>query len=149
MILTCETNGVITRIGRIGNVPSDIQMASSERIVNSSYNLLINPDRTNTGFFISGDFNVENQKHILQTMGIVLDGKYRENTLTRGVFDYIEKYVRTNGSAKEGLYCYQFCLDTNPHVYQPSWRAEFREVQYDRIGICDTYTTNRWRTIKL
>jgi hypothetical protein len=102
------------------NVPSDIQMASSEQIVNSNYNLLINPDRTNTGFFISGDFNVENQKHILQTMGIVLDGKYRENTLTRGVFDYIEKYVRTNGSAKEGLYCYQFCLDTNPHVYQPS-----------------------------
>jgi hypothetical protein len=53
-------------------------------------------------------------------MGIVLDGKYRENTLPRGVFDYIEKYTKTNGFAKEGLYCYQFCLDTNPMVYQPS-----------------------------
>jgi len=102
------------------NVPSDIQSAPEDQIVDSSYNLLIGPDGENTGLFITGDFNVENQKHILQTMGIVLDGKYRENTLTRGVFDYVEKYVRTNGSAKEGLYCYQFCLDTNPFVYQPS-----------------------------
>jgi hypothetical protein len=106
-------------------IPSDVQNAPNQRIGNSAYNLQFHPAGNNavalsTGLFISGDYNVENQKHIMQTMGIVLDGKYRENTLTRGVFDYIEKYVRTNGYAKEGLYCYQFCLDTNPFVYQPS-----------------------------
>ena len=74
----------------------------------------------NTGIFISGNYNVENKKEIMETMGILLDGKYRENTLPRGVFDYIEKYARTNGFANEGIYCYQFCLDTNPRVYQPS-----------------------------
>ena len=52
--------------------------------------------------------------------GIILDGKYRETTMPRGVFDYIEKYTRTNGFAKEGLYCYNFCLDTSPYTYQPS-----------------------------
>jgi len=74
----------------------------------------------NTGYFMTGDFSVENHKHILNTMGILLDGEYRENTMTRGVYDYIEKYVRTNGYAREGLYCYNFCLNTNPFEYQPS-----------------------------
>ena len=69
---------------------------------------------------MSGVFNVENQKHILETMGILLNGEYRENTLTRGVFDYVEKYTRTRGAAKEGLYCYNFCLNTSPFEYQPS-----------------------------
>ena len=53
-------------------------------------------------------------------MGILLNGEYRENTLTYGVFDYIEKYTRTKGNAKEGLYCYNFCLNTSPFEYQPS-----------------------------
>lgn len=102
-------------------MPSEIQIAPSDLITGTTQSsLAFHPDGENTGFFITGDYNVENQKHILQTMGIVLDGKYRENTMPRGVYDYIEKYVRTNGSAKEGLYCYQFCLDTNPKVYQPS-----------------------------
>jgi hypothetical protein len=74
----------------------------------------------NTGFFMTGDFSVENHKHILQTMGIILDGEYRENTMTRGIYDYIEKYVRTKGYAKEGLYCYNFCINTDPLEYQPS-----------------------------
>ena len=69
---------------------------------------------------MTGDFSVENHKHILNTMGILLDGEYRENTMTRGVYDYIEKYVRTNGYAREGLYCYNFCLNTDPFEYQPS-----------------------------
>lgn len=75
---------------------------------------------TNTGYFITGPFSLDNQKEILLTMGILLDGDYRENILTRGVYDYIEKYTRTPGSAKEGLYCYNFCLNTSPFDYQPS-----------------------------
>jgi len=73
-----------------------------------------------SGYYVTGDFAVENQKDILLTMGILLNGEYRENTQTRGIFDYIEKYTRTNGSAKDGLYCYNFCLNTNPLEYQPS-----------------------------
>jgi len=104
-------------------IPSDVQTAPDIKHGVSEVSLQANPPvggGDNTGLYISGDFNVENHKHIMHTMGIVLDGKYRENTLPRGVFDYIEKYTKTNGFAKEGLYCYQFCLDTNPMVYQPS-----------------------------
>jgi hypothetical protein len=81
---------------------------------------LMNPNQTNTGYFITGNFNSDNERDILETMGIVLNGDYRENLMTRGIYDYIEKYTRTAGAAKEGLYCYNFCLNTSPTEYQPS-----------------------------
>ena len=77
-------------------------------------------NKLNSGITITGDFRPENQKDIMLTMGILLNGEYRENTLTSGIYNYIEKYTRTPGSAKEGLYCYNFCLNTSPFEYQPS-----------------------------
>jgi hypothetical protein len=68
------------------------------------------------------------------TMGILLNGEYRENTLPTGIFNYIEKYVRTNGSAKDGVYCYQFCLKTDPFEYQPSGAlnmSKFKDIQLE------------------
>ena len=76
--------------------------------------------KQNTGITITGDFHPENRKEILETLGILLNGEYRENLMVRGVYDYIEKYTRTRGYAKDGLYCYNFCLDTSPFSYQPS-----------------------------
>lgn len=79
-----------------------------------------NPDTTLTGIRITGDFNVENIRNILISLGILLDGQYRENLQPSGVYNYIEKYTRTNGYAPPGIYCYNFCLNTNPLVLQPS-----------------------------
>lgn len=87
-----------------------------------------------TNIYTTGDFNPANQKEILETMGILLDGEYRENLLTRGVYDYIEKYTRTAGSAPEGLYCYNFCLNTNPFETQPSGSinmSRFRNIELE------------------
>ena len=92
------------------------------------------PDGSNTGFLSTGDFSVQNQKNILQTMGILLNGEYRENTLTHGIYDYVEKYMRTNGCAKDGLYCYNFCLNTNPFEYQPSGAlnmSKFKSIEFE------------------
>jgi hypothetical protein len=87
-----------------------------------------------TNIFVTGDFNAANQKDILETMGIVLDGEYRENIMTRGVYDYVEKYTRTAGSAPEGLYCYNFCLNTSPFENQPSGAinlSRFRNIELE------------------
>jgi hypothetical protein len=104
------------------SLPSDIQVAP--QLSNSiSLNYLgpyLDPNNKNTGLYITGDYSVDNQKEIMQTFAILLDGKYRENTLSSSVFNYLEKYTRTNSFAKEGLYCYNFCLDTSPYNYQPS-----------------------------
>jgi hypothetical protein len=72
------------------------------------------------GIYITSNFAQENRRDILETLGIVLDGDYRENLFPRGIYDFIEKYTRTSGSAKDGLYCYNFCLNTSPYDYQPS-----------------------------
>lgn len=94
----------------------------------------MNPNGVNTGFFITGDLNVENQKEILQTMGILLNGEYRENTQPSGIYNYVEKYTRTQGNAKDGLYCYNFCLHTNPFEYQPSGAinmSKFKSIELE------------------
>jgi hypothetical protein len=40
--------------------------------------------------------------------------------LLAGVYQYAEKYLRTTGDGKDGLYCYNFCLNSNKREYQPS-----------------------------
>jgi len=89
---------------------------------------------TNTGFFITQPFSVDNQRDILLNMAILLDGKYRENVLDAGVYNYIEKYIRTKSDGKNGLYCYNFCLDTDPFNTQPTGAlntSKFSNVQFE------------------
>ena len=105
------------------SMPGDLKLAPNTNQYDTAipYGPFIDPlDGMNTGIYITGDFNTINQKEILTTMAILFNGEYRENALTSGVFDYIEKYTRTQGSAKEGLYCYNFCLNTSPFEYQPT-----------------------------
>ena len=80
----------------------------------------VNPDGRLTGWMITGDYNSQNAKEILLTLGILFDGEYRENMQPAGVYNYIEKYTRTPGNAPDGLYCYNYCLNTSPFVLQPS-----------------------------
>jgi hypothetical protein len=80
----------------------------------------VNSNGTLTGWFITGDYNIENQKEILINMAILLDGSYRENLLPAGVYNYIEKYTRTSGNSPPGVYCYNYCLNTSLLDLQPS-----------------------------
>jgi hypothetical protein len=79
-----------------------------------------NPDGHLSGLMITGDYNLQNTKEILINLGIQLDGQYRENVQPVGVFNFVEKYTRTPGNAPDGLYCYNFCLNTSPYDLQPS-----------------------------
>jgi hypothetical protein len=89
----------------------------------------------NTGFFYTGAFQADNQKMILETLGIVFDGGYRENVLTSGIYEYIEKYGRSVGGCNvDGLYCYNFCLNTSPFEYQPTGAinlSKFRTIELE------------------
>ena len=66
-------------------------------------------------------------------MAIILDGKYRENELDAGVYDYVEKYKNTPGCAKDGLYVYSFALNTDCWNDQPSGAMnmdKFEKIQF-------------------
>jgi len=89
---------------------------------------------THTGYFTTGDFAPQNQKDILLQLGILLDGKYRENMLDAGIYNYVEKYVRTSGNAPDGLYNYSFAIHNDPFDFQPSGAmnmSKFRDIQLE------------------
>ena len=97
-----------------------------------------NPDGTLSGLMITGIYNQQNIKNILVSMGILLDGQYRENMLEAGVYNYVEKYTRTDGFAPSGLYCYNFCLDTSPYSLQPSGAmnmSRFTNIEFEFVTI--------------
>lgn len=88
----------------------------------------------NTGYFITGQLSQNNPEDILISMGISLNGAYRENVLPSGVYDYVEQYSRSNGSGKRGLYCYNFGLNSSPFDYQPSGAmnlSRFKDVNLE------------------
>lgn len=80
----------------------------------------LNPGNVQTGLFITGDFSVDNQYAIMQYLGILLNGEYRENTFPTEMYQYVEPYSRTKGTATDGLYCYNFCFNSCLTDYQPS-----------------------------
>jgi hypothetical protein len=117
-----------------------------------------NPDGTQTDFFLSGQYNIQNEPTILTDLGILFDGDYRENMQPEGVYNFIEKYVRTAGNAPDGLYCYNFCLNTSPFDLQPSGAtnmSRFNKIELEfntlvppanilaqTLSICDPETSN-------
>ena len=87
-----------------------------------------------TGITTTGLYNVENEKDILLKMGILLDGKYRENVLDAGIYNYVEKYVRTSGNGPDGLYNYSFAIHNDPFDFQPSGAmnlSKFNDIQLE------------------
>ena len=123
-------------------MPQDVSPAPTAGDVpnpytSSLYPLLgpgLNTDGTLSGLYTTGVYNPQNLRDILVALGILLDGQYRENILPEGVFNYVEKYVRTAGNAPPGLYCYNFCLNTDPFETQPSGAmnmSRFTNVQFE------------------
>jgi len=88
----------------------------------------------NSNIYITGTYNPANQKDIMMQWGFLLDGKYRENSFDAGVFNYIEKYSKSPGYSSDGLYCYNFCLNTDPYDFQPSGAmnmSKFKNIQFE------------------
>ena len=135
--------------GDIISAPADIPSNNILGLVNGPG---IQPNFQNTGYFITGAYSVDNRNEILETMGILLDGDYRENIMTRGIYDYIEKYTRTDGGAKEGLYCYNFCLSTSPFDYQPSGAinlSRFKNIELEITTYVPQFDLNRQQNMIL
>ena len=108
-VVQAPTSGTYTVYRSINNVLTPIEIGPG-----------VNPDGMLTGMLINQPYHPQNEKSILVAMGILLNGSYRENIQPAGVYDFIEKYVRTTGSAPPGLYCYNFSIHSNNTDLQPS-----------------------------
>ena len=99
-----------------------------------SYPAIDPSGETPTNIYITGEFNPQNQKTIMSKWGLLLDGKYRENTLDAGVLQYVEKYTRSDGYINENVYCYNFGLHTSPYDFQPSGAinlSKFKNIEFE------------------
>jgi hypothetical protein len=146
-VIQAPTSGTYTVYRTINGVLSPVEIGPG-----------VNPDGTLTGILINQTYNPQNDKSILVAMGILLDGSYRENIQPAGVFDYIEKYIRTTGSAPPGLYCYNFSVNSNNGDLQPSGAinmSRFNQIELEfttiippldplaqSLTICDPETGN-------
>jgi hypothetical protein len=118
----------------------------------------VNPDGSPTGLSITNTYNVSLEKNILIQFGVLFDGEYREDLHPANIYNYVEKYSRSSGDGKDGLYCYDFCLMTNTADLQPSGAinmSRFNKIEFEfttivppldplaqSIVICDPDTGN-------
>lgn len=134
-------------------VPNDLQPAPQESYDLTQYTTGpgIHPKiagqslGTNTGYYITGPSSTDNLQDIMLSMGIVLNGSYRENVLPSGIYEHLEKYTRTAGCAKRGIYCYNFCMKTDPYEYQPSGAinmSKFKTVELEISTIVPMVSDN-------
>lgn len=86
--------------------------------VNSGFYSTPDPNIFTTGDYNEQTFNA-NIKDILQSLAIVLDGKYRENLLDVGVYKYIEKINKIEANIGDNIYFYSFSLKNNSFIFQP------------------------------
>jgi hypothetical protein len=101
----------------------------------SSKNILI------TGYSPTDD-QEQNHKLILKDFAIICDGKYREDTMPASIYNKIEKYNKSNGSgtSKDGLYCYNFGLNSDPYKNQPTGALNtnmFRRIEFEYNNVAN------------
>lgn len=80
-------------------------------------------DSNGQALYQTGAYSSENVKDIPLTIGITFDGTVREENRPASIYKFDQQYLTSLGggfSSLNGLYSYNFCLQTNPFVLQPS-----------------------------
>jgi hypothetical protein len=94
--------------------------------------------------YITPELNTNNLKNILTRLSIIFDGQYRETDLDAGVYNYITKYKMSVGSSNDGLYSYNFTLNTCDNI-QPSGAinlSKFKSVEIELSTIIPPFDIN-------
>ena len=106
-------------------LPNDIALASEIGTYCSNFAEGRNRDNTHSFLYATGNYSDENTKNILLSLGILLNGEYRENIMDAGVYKYVEPYYKSSPSfnPNSGIYEYNFDLYTTPFILQPSGAA--------------------------
>jgi hypothetical protein len=99
----------------------------------------VDPSGNPTGLFITPAANRDNIKNILTSMGILLNGSYREDVLPVETYMWATKYACAEGHAPNGLYVYQFAMRASNSDPQPTGAIAMNafsqvELQFNTIA---------------
>tara|TARA_B100001059_G_C17839557_1_gene591111 strand:+ start:13396 stop:15039 length:1644 start_codon:yes stop_codon:yes gene_type:complete len=105
-------------------LPSDLVLASETgTLCSDEYGPGLNQDNTSSNLYSTGLYASENEKIILKSLGILIDGEYREHVFDERVYRLTEPYLSSpqpSYAFNANIYCYNFCLNTDPFNLQPS-----------------------------
>ena len=122
------------------NFPPDYIIPAPDDNITTSFTNIYNegpgknPDGKPTGLYITDTYSITNVGEIMINMAILLDGEYRENSQPVGVYKYLEKYTRTPNYNTKSPLVYNFCLNTDMKITQPSGAinmSRFNYVQFE------------------
>ena len=68
-----------------------------------------------------GDFNPENNRYILNEMGIKFDGNYRENKMDEKYLSTLSHIIIQWEKSEFGIYYYNFCVNSNTQRLSTIW----------------------------
>ena len=104
----------------------------------------LNPSGYETGLYSTGILHDENKRDILLRLGIMFDGIVREEERPAEMYLYEQQYRSSPGAGSaqlNGLYCYNFCLNTSPYNLQPSGAvnlSKYSKIELDFTTIVPT-----------
>jgi hypothetical protein len=89
--------------------------------------------------YITGPYKGSN-KTILNNWSLILDGKIREERLDATYYNTVEPFLRTSGGYTEGLYTYNFGLNSSPYDLDPNGAMnliKYRHIdfEYDNVPL--------------
>lgn len=73
-------------------------------------------------------FTAKENKDILLEWGLYFNNSIREITLEKELVSYIDIYSRSQGCGLENVFYYNFCLNTDPLIYQPSGAIDLSKI---------------------
>lgn len=127
------------------NAPTSSNIIFNSQAIGPAYNYKDNQgNKTASKIFITPELNINNLKDILTRLSILFDGQYRETDLDAGVYNYITKYKMSIGSSNDGLYSYNFTLNTGDHI-QPSGAinlSKFKSIEIELSTIVPPFDIN-------
>ena len=67
-------------------------------------------------------------KDILLEWGLYFNNSIREIVLEKELVSYIDIYSRSQGSGLDNVFYYNFCLNSDPLIYQPSGAINISKI---------------------
>jgi len=74
------------------------------------------------------EYSIQNSEDILLSWGLYFNSLVRENELDASIVSWVDRYSRSNGSGLNNVFYYNFCLNTDPLVYQPSGAVNLSRI---------------------
>ena len=73
-------------------------------------------------------FTAKENKDILLEWGLYFNNSIREITLEKELVSYIDIYSRSQGCGLDNVFYYNFCLNSDPLIYQPSGATNMSKI---------------------